>query len=132
MNLLTFLYILEQAIVEGVDPNRTPTVSELSCLDIKHTQSLLRGFKPLNNVFFNTSFSQSISHNVFLNIFLNVVLIYSYIHIQIIFSSFSRIFHNVFLTMSSSQRISHTVDLTNSSTQRSLHNARNLSVLQFV
>ena len=35
---------LKQAIVEGADPYRTQTGSEFSCLDIKHTQSLFRGF----------------------------------------------------------------------------------------
>ena len=37
--------MLEQAIVEGADPNRTPTLSEFACLDVKHNHSILRGFK---------------------------------------------------------------------------------------
>ena len=37
----------EQAIVEGADPNRTPTVSEFACLDIKHKHSILGGFKTI-------------------------------------------------------------------------------------
>ena len=55
---------LKQAIVEGEDPNRTPTVSEFSCLDIKHVRSLLRGLS--HNVFLTTFFTQRLSHIVFL------------------------------------------------------------------
>ena len=55
---------LHQAIVEGADPNRTPTVSEFSCLDIKHVRSLLRGLS--HNVFLTTFFTQRLSHIVFL------------------------------------------------------------------
>ena len=109
INILTYLVFIKdlfkQAIVEGADPNRTPTVSVFYYIDVKHVQSICVVLKSLNNVFLTKSLSQRLSHNVFVISFSQSL-------------SHNVIFTRFFLTSSFSQRNAHNVILTTSFSQR--------------